>query len=90
MAAFLLFVFVLAGQLIAGFNTQLPPPVYGNLVTILSIDGGGIRGIIPAVVLQHLEKALKVNDIYIYIIFSFRYQTLCVYTHIYIICIFLN
>jgi patatin-like phospholipase/acyl hydrolase len=28
-------------------------------VTILSIDGGGIRGIIPAVILEHLEKRLQ-------------------------------
>tara|TARA_B100000315_G_scaffold10687_1_gene10335 strand:+ start:415 stop:648 length:234 start_codon:yes stop_codon:yes gene_type:complete len=26
---------------------------------ILSIDGGGIKGIVPAVVLTHLEKCLK-------------------------------
>jgi len=26
---------------------------------ILSIDGGGIKGIVPAVVLNHLEKYLK-------------------------------
>src|SRR6266699_2006492 len=25
-------------------------------VTILSIDGGGIRGIIPAIILAHIEK----------------------------------
>ena len=28
-------------------------------VTILSIDGGGIRGIIPAVILNHIEKELQ-------------------------------
>lgn len=58
---FILFVFVFASQLIAGFNKELPPPTYGNLITILSIDGGGIRGIIPAIILDQLEKALQVN-----------------------------
>jgi len=28
-------------------------------ITILSIDGGGIRGIIPAVILQHIEKRFQ-------------------------------
>jgi hypothetical protein len=46
MAAFLLFVFIFASQVIGGFNTKLPPPSYGNTITILSIDGGGIKGII--------------------------------------------
>ncbi|CAI8606710.1 unnamed protein product [Vicia faba] len=59
---FLLFVFFLASQFIAGFTTELPPSEYGNVVTILSIDGGGIKGIIPAVILNHLEKALQVKD----------------------------
>lgn len=40
---------------------HIQPPTYGNLVTILSIDGGGIRGIIPAVVLTFLESELQVN-----------------------------
>ncbi|KAJ1415422.1 Patatin-like phospholipase domain [Sesbania bispinosa] len=62
MAALLLFVFVFAGQLIAGFNTQLPPPPNGDSIAILSIDGGGIRGIVPAVVLHYLEMALKAKD----------------------------
>ena len=40
---------------------SIQPPTYGNLVTILSIDGGGIRGIIPAVVLAFLESELQVR-----------------------------
>ncbi|KAL6318289.1 hypothetical protein AAG906_039381 [Vitis piasezkii] len=38
---------------------QIHPPTYGNLVTILSIDGGGIRGIIPATILACLESQLQ-------------------------------
>ncbi|KDP31895.1 hypothetical protein JCGZ_12356 [Jatropha curcas] len=34
----------------------------GNMVTILSIDGGGIRGIIPAVLLAFLESKLQELD----------------------------
>ncbi|KAM6573690.1 hypothetical protein CsatA_017770 [Cannabis sativa] len=30
-----------------------------NLITVLSIDGGGIRGIIPAIILTFLEKQLQ-------------------------------
>ncbi|XP_058228440.1 patatin-like protein 3 [Rhododendron vialii] len=41
---------------------QIRPPTYGNLVTILSIDGGGIRGIIPGVVLSYLESQLQELD----------------------------
>lgn len=70
MAAFILLVLVFSCQLIAGLNTQLPPAT-GNLITILSIDGGGIRGIVPAVVLNQLENALKVNNQLIYFSFFF-------------------
>ncbi|XP_044949174.1 patatin-like protein 2 isoform X2 [Hordeum vulgare subsp. vulgare] len=38
------------------------PPTYGNLITILSIDGGGIRGLIPAVALAFLESELQKLD----------------------------
>ncbi|KAL9241557.1 hypothetical protein vseg_015659 [Gypsophila vaccaria] len=38
------------------------PPNYGKLITILSIDGGGIRGVIPGVVLQFLESQLQALD----------------------------
>jgi len=54
-----------------GMNAKLPSPSYGNLITILSIDGGGIRGLIPAVVVNHLEKSLQVILIYIYIYILF-------------------
>jgi len=60
MAAFLLFVFVFVSQVIGGFNTKLPSPAYGSTISILNIDGGGIKGILPTVVLEHLEKALQV------------------------------
>jgi len=32
----------------------------GHMVTLLSIDGGGIRGIIPGVILGFLESELQV------------------------------
>ncbi|CAA6674048.1 unnamed protein product [Spirodela intermedia] len=35
------------------------PAVSDNLITILSIDGGGVRGIIPATILAFLEKELQ-------------------------------
>ncbi|RHN38659.1 putative phospholipase A(2) [Medicago truncatula] len=46
-------------MVIGGFNTKLPPPTYGNAITILNIDGGGIKGILPTVLLRNLEKALQ-------------------------------
>ncbi|XP_058745227.1 patatin-08-like [Vicia villosa] len=57
---FLLFVFVFASQVIGGLNTKLPSPSYGNTISILSIDAGGIKGILPTVVLEHLEYALQI------------------------------
>ncbi|MED6167420.1 CCT complex interacting protein [Stylosanthes scabra] len=38
------------------------PPKNGNLITVLSIDGGGIRGIIPGVILEFLESQLQELD----------------------------
>ncbi|VVB09970.1 unnamed protein product [Arabis nemorensis] len=38
------------------------PPKYGDLVTILSLDGGGVRGIIGGVILANLEKHLQEID----------------------------
>eukprot|EP00253_Pinus_taeda_P021234 PITA_21234 len=38
------------------------PPTFGDKITILSIDGGGVRGIIPATILQFLEETLQELD----------------------------
>ncbi|XP_057827322.1 patatin-like protein 2 [Cryptomeria japonica] len=43
-------------------NMKKLSPTYGDMVTILSIDGGGIRGIIPAAILQFLETELQKLD----------------------------
>ncbi|XP_057482754.1 patatin-like protein 1 [Actinidia eriantha] len=37
-------------------------PTEGNMVTVLSIDGGGIRGIIPGTILAYLESKLQELD----------------------------
>ncbi|CAO2146598.1 unnamed protein product [Urochloa humidicola] len=39
-----------------------PPPSRGKLITILSIDGGGIRGLIPATIIAFLEAKLQELD----------------------------
>ncbi|KAK3231442.1 hypothetical protein Dsin_003323 [Dipteronia sinensis] len=43
-------------------KSPLQPPTFGNLITVLSIDGGGIRGIIPATLLAFLESELQKLD----------------------------
>ncbi|XP_021911990.1 patatin-like protein 2 [Carica papaya] len=43
-------------------RSPIQPPTYGNLITVLSIDGGGIRGIIPATILVFLESQLQKLD----------------------------
>ncbi|PIA46369.1 hypothetical protein AQUCO_01500121v1 [Aquilegia coerulea] len=43
-------------------SLALEPPIYGNLVTVLSIDGGGIKGIIPGTILAFLESELQLLD----------------------------
>ncbi|XP_016514343.1 patatin-like protein 2 [Nicotiana tabacum] len=43
-------------------TSQIQPPTYGDLITVLSIDGGGIRGIIPATILSFLEAQLQELD----------------------------
>ncbi|GAB4852102.1 hypothetical protein Ancab_016292 [Ancistrocladus abbreviatus] len=43
-------------------KSLLQPPTYGDFITILSIDGGGIRGIIPSIILGFLELELQKLD----------------------------
>ncbi|KAG2666370.1 hypothetical protein I3760_15G056000 [Carya illinoinensis] len=43
-------------------SVQPQHTTYRNLITILSIDGGGIRGIIPATILAFLESQLQELD----------------------------
>lgn len=39
---------------------EINPSSYGDRITVLSIDGGGIRGIIPGTILSFLESKLQV------------------------------
>ncbi|KAL3520647.1 hypothetical protein ACH5RR_018796 [Cinchona calisaya] len=43
-------------------KSVLQLPTHGNVVTILSIDGGGIKGVIPGVILGFLESELQKLD----------------------------
>ena len=52
--------------------SALPPATKGNWITILTIDGGGIRGIIPGAILGYLESKLQVCIKHrLFFIFSF-------------------
>ncbi|XP_051207816.1 patatin-like protein 2 [Lolium perenne] len=46
----------------SAMTPRSPPPSYGNIVTVLSIDGGGVRGIIPGTILAFLEEKLQELD----------------------------
>ncbi|KAK6939574.1 Patatin-like phospholipase domain, partial [Dillenia turbinata] len=43
-------------------SLRIQPPTSGILITILSIDGGGIRGLIPGTILAFLEAQLQELD----------------------------
>ncbi|KAF3793913.1 Patatin-like protein 2 [Nymphaea thermarum] len=43
-------------------NVVNPPPCMEKVATVLSIDGGGVRGIIPATILAFLESKLQELD----------------------------
>lgn len=45
-------------------DSSMPPPCIGNTVTVLSIDGGGIRGLIPGTILVYLESQFQVYNHY--------------------------
>ena len=51
-------------------NYACPPPRKGNLITVLSIDGGGVKGIIPATFLAFLESKLQVDPMFLCCIYS--------------------
>ncbi|XP_051144678.1 patatin-like protein 2 [Andrographis paniculata] len=44
------------------FRQTDQPPEYERYITVLSIDGGGVKGILPAVVLEYLESQLQELD----------------------------
>ena len=46
----------------AAAEVPQPPPSQGRLITVLSIDGGGVRGIIPGTILAFLEAKLQELD----------------------------
>nr|XP_040259170.1 patatin-like protein 3 [Aegilops tauschii subsp. strangulata] len=37
-------------------SPRSPPPSYASIVTVLSIDGGGVRGIIPGTILALFDR----------------------------------
>ncbi|RZR97922.1 hypothetical protein BHM03_00027197 [Ensete ventricosum] len=39
-----------------------PPPAFGKRVAVLCIDGGGVRGLIPATIIAFLEAKLQELD----------------------------
>ncbi|KAG6508299.1 patatin-like protein 2 [Zingiber officinale] len=45
-----------------GSTSINPPPSCGKRITILCIDGGGVRGLIPARIIEFLEKQLQELD----------------------------
>lgn len=61
--------FISTLELLSSFQTamenvsspEIPVSKDENFITVLSIDGGGIRGIIPGVLLAYLESQLQVN-----------------------------
>ncbi len=46
----------------SAFMSVKPKGIPGKRLTILSIDGGGVRGLIPATILAELEAKLQVTS----------------------------
>ncbi|XXG61066.1 hypothetical protein AAC387_Pa04g2813 [Persea americana] len=49
-------------MVVEGKKPVKPTPSVGNMFTVLSIDGGGLRGIIPGAILAFLESQLQELD----------------------------
>lgn len=54
----------------ARYEVAEPSGNRGRRVTILSIDGGGVRGVIPATILEQLETYLQVCSHHRILLFS--------------------
>ncbi|XP_044427764.1 patatin-like protein 2 [Triticum aestivum] len=52
----------LSGRMPSLATPKSPPPAYGSIVTVLSIDGVRVRGIIPGTILALLEEKLQELD----------------------------
>jgi patatin-like phospholipase/acyl hydrolase len=44
------------------FGKENPKGTLGKRITILSIDGGGVRGLVPLVILIELERILQASN----------------------------
>uniref|UniRef100_A0A251SYE6 Putative acyl transferase/acyl hydrolase/lysophospholipase n=1 Tax=Helianthus annuus TaxID=4232 RepID=A0A251SYE6_HELAN len=44
-------------------NSTIQSPAFVNFITVLSIDGGGVRGLIPITILEFLEEELHVEHL---------------------------
>ena len=51
------------------------------MVTVLSIDGGGIRGIIPSTILGFLESKLQVGNLSLNLSCICMHVSICSYNH---------
>ena len=59
------------------FMALPPAKKQGRVLTVLSIDGGGIRGIIPATILARLEAQLQVFLLFIIQLVLVRLVYIC-------------
>jgi patatin-like phospholipase/acyl hydrolase len=48
--------------MLGGFAKENPKGTLGKRITILSIDGGGVRGLVPLVILIELEGILQASN----------------------------
>jgi patatin-like phospholipase/acyl hydrolase len=48
--------------MLEAFQKENPKGTLGKRITILSIDGGGVRGLVPLVILIELEAILQASN----------------------------